>query len=70
MAWFLPGRTATYNEMGVMRDVMQNHLTEMFLLVAMELPSKEASGISDFHAKKLELLQQVCVIEVMEVIMV
>lgn len=33
-----PGRTSFYEEYGVIRDVLQNHLTEVLMLVAMELP--------------------------------
>ncbi|KAK1340528.1 hypothetical protein QTO34_019098 [Cnephaeus nilssonii] len=33
-----PGRTSFYEEYGVIRDVLQNHLTEILTLVAMELP--------------------------------
>nr|CAI9713963.1 unnamed protein product [Rangifer tarandus platyrhynchus] len=32
------GRTSFYEEYGVIRDVLQNHLTEVLTLVAMELP--------------------------------
>ncbi|XP_037684524.1 GDH/6PGL endoplasmic bifunctional protein isoform X2 [Choloepus didactylus] len=32
------GRTSFYEEYGVIRDVLQNHLTEILTLVAMELP--------------------------------
>ncbi|XP_053432074.1 GDH/6PGL endoplasmic bifunctional protein isoform X5 [Nycticebus coucang] len=32
------GRTSFYEEYGVIRDILQNHLTEVLTLVAMELP--------------------------------
>lgn len=32
------GRTDFYDDVGVVRDVMQNHLTELLVLVAMDLP--------------------------------
>lgn len=37
------GRTSFYEEYGVIRDVVQNHLTEILLLVAMELPPNVSS---------------------------
>lgn len=37
------GRTSFYEEYGVIRDVLQNHLTEVLTLVAMELPSNVSS---------------------------
>lgn len=50
-------RTRFYDEVGVIRDVMQSHLMELLVLVAME-PSDSAS-ISDILERKLELLRQV-----------
>ena len=38
-----PGRTSFYEEYGVIRDVLQNHLTEVLTLVAMELPVNTSS---------------------------
>lgn len=37
------GRTSFYEEYGVIRDVLQNHLTEILALVAMELPPNVSS---------------------------
>ncbi|XP_068842544.1 GDH/6PGL endoplasmic bifunctional protein isoform X1 [Capricornis sumatraensis] len=37
------GRTSFYEEYGVIRDVLQNHLTEVLTLVAMELPVNTSS---------------------------
>lgn len=37
------GRTSFYEEYGVIRDVIQNHLTEILTLVAMELPGNVSS---------------------------
>ncbi len=42
----------------MVRDVMQNHLTEMLLLVAMELP-QNSGNISEVLACKQRLLQQI-----------
>lgn len=38
------GRTGFYEEYGVIRDVLQNHLTEVLTLVAMELPYNVSSS--------------------------
>ncbi|XP_039697942.1 GDH/6PGL endoplasmic bifunctional protein isoform X5 [Pteropus medius] len=38
------GRTSFYEEYGVIRDVLQNHLTEVLTLVAMELPYNASSA--------------------------
>lgn len=38
------GRTSFYEEYGVIRDVLQNHLTEVLTLVAMELPYNISSS--------------------------
>lgn len=37
------GRTSFYEKYGVIRDVLQNHLTEILTLVAMELPHNVSS---------------------------
>ena len=47
-----------YDDVGIVRDVMQNHLTEMMTLVAMELPGKAAT-IHRILRHKMELLKQV-----------
>ena len=36
------GRTKFYNQYGVIRDVLQNHLTEMAALIAMDLPDEKS----------------------------
>ncbi|XP_072831554.1 GDH/6PGL endoplasmic bifunctional protein isoform X2 [Vicugna pacos] len=38
------GRTSFYEEYGVIRDVLQNHLSEILTLVAMELPRNVSSS--------------------------
>ncbi|XP_066126628.1 GDH/6PGL endoplasmic bifunctional protein isoform X3 [Saccopteryx bilineata] len=38
------GRTSFYEEYGVIRDILQNHLTEILTLVAMELPHNVSSS--------------------------
>lgn len=47
------GRTGFYDEYGIVRDVLQNHLTEMVALVAMELPSSDDADA--FSASKVRL---------------
>lgn len=52
------GRIDFYDQTGVVRDVMQNHLTELLALVAMEIPG----NVSDSHQiekNKLHLLKHV-----------
>lgn len=52
------GRIDFYDQTGVVRDVMQNHLTELLALVAMELPV----NVSDFKSieeYKVQILRQV-----------
>ncbi|XP_064635150.1 GDH/6PGL endoplasmic bifunctional protein-like [Lineus longissimus] len=55
------GRTLFYNEYGVIRDVMQNHLTELLVLIAMDLPNN-LKNVTEIHRKKLELLKDINVI--------
>lgn len=52
----LPGRTSFYEEYGVIRDVLQNHLTEILTLVAMELPPYVSSS-EDVLRHKLQVFQ-------------
>ncbi|XP_033639141.1 GDH/6PGL endoplasmic bifunctional protein-like [Asterias rubens] len=51
------GRLEFYDEYGVIRDVMQNHLTEIFTLVAMELP-RNITSRAEFLDNKIRLLAQ------------
>ena len=56
------GRTKFYNEYGVVRDVLQNHLSEMLALLAMDLPSSATgpdSADSEEAAARLKLLRSV-----------
>ncbi|XP_070260122.1 GDH/6PGL endoplasmic bifunctional protein isoform X1 [Myotis yumanensis] len=50
------GRTSFYEEYGVIRDVLQNHLTEILMLVAMELPLDVGSS-EDVLRHKLQVFQ-------------
>ncbi|XP_075047786.1 GDH/6PGL endoplasmic bifunctional protein [Mixophyes fleayi] len=49
------GRTSFYEEYGVIRDVIQNHLTEILTSIAMEVPQNLTSS-DDVLRAKLELL--------------
>ncbi|XP_053546109.1 GDH/6PGL endoplasmic bifunctional protein [Bombina bombina] len=49
------GRTSFYEEYGVIRDVIQNHLTEILTCVAMEVPLN-LSNSDEVVREKLELL--------------
>ena len=55
---FFTGRTSFYDEVGVIRDVMQNHLTEMLSLIAMELPNN-SGNITEILQRKVQFLQQI-----------
>jgi glucose-6-phosphate 1-dehydrogenase len=53
----LEGRTAYFDKSGLLRDMFQNHLMEILMLIAMEPPqSFEASAI---HKAKLELINAI-----------
>ncbi|KAM8927213.1 GDH/6PGL endoplasmic bifunctional protein [Pelodytes ibericus] len=49
------GRISFYEEYGVIRDVIQNHLTEILAYVAMEVP-RNLSNTDDILRSKLDLL--------------
>ena len=55
--YFVIDRINFYDGVGVIRDVMQSHLMELLVLVAME--TSDSASISDTLDRKLELLQQV-----------
>jgi glucose-6-phosphate 1-dehydrogenase len=58
-------RAAYYDNAGVVRDMMQNHLTQLLALVAMEAPhSFEADAIRD---EKVQLLKSIRQIDLEEV---
>ena len=46
-----------YNDIGIVRDVVQNHLTELLALVAMDLPP-DSGNISALLASKARVLRQ------------
>jgi len=51
------GRGAVYEEMGAIRDVVQNHLLQVLTLLAMDAPI--AADAASMHAEKLRLLRSV-----------
>lgn len=52
------GRTEFYNQYGVIRDVMQNHMTELMALVSMDIPIS-INNTSDTHRRKLQFLNEI-----------
>ncbi|KAK7478622.1 hypothetical protein BaRGS_00030154 [Batillaria attramentaria] len=53
-------RHLSYNEMGVIRDIFQNHLTQLLTLVALDLPANQSAAASAIEkAKVVRVLQQV-----------
>lgn len=55
-SWPCPGRTRFYEQYGVIRDVLQNHLTEALLFLIMELPAN-ASSAQELVQHRLQALQ-------------
>ena len=54
------GRGGYFDEFGVIRDVMQNHLLQMLCLVAMEKPASTGSDdVRDEKAKVLKCISEV-----------
>lgn len=49
------GRIAFYDQYGVIRDVLQNHLTEVMTLLTMRLP-KNVSRSEEVLGNKLQIL--------------
>lgn len=52
------GRTKFYDHYGVIRDVMQNHMTELLALVAMEMP-KSLGDTESIMQNRLRLLKDI-----------
>jgi len=52
------GRIDFYDEVGVIRDVMQNHMTEMLTLITSDLPI-DSGNISSLMESKIRLLNSV-----------
>ena len=51
-------RTNFYDKYGVIRDVMQNHMTELLVMVAMEVPSS-LENTTNMAQNKLRLLKEI-----------
>ena len=53
-------RAGYYDQIGALRDMVQNHLTQVLTLIAMETPAAmEAESIRDEKAKVLRSIQQI-----------
>jgi glucose-6-phosphate 1-dehydrogenase len=63
----LSGRAAYYDESGAVRDMLQNHLTQIMTLIAMEPPVKmDAASI---HAEKVKVLDAVRSLDLNEAVL-
>ncbi|KAG4304933.1 hypothetical protein PORY_001608 [Pneumocystis oryctolagi] len=60
------GRGKYFNEFGIIRDVIQNHLLHILVILAMEKPSSFL--LSDIRNKKVKTLQDILVIDPKNVI--
>lgn len=61
------GRGGYFDEFGIIRDVLQNHLTQVLSLVAMEAPVSLAS--EDVRDEKVKVLRCVAPIELSDVVL-
>ncbi|GAB3376693.1 glucose-6-phosphate dehydrogenase [Amycolatopsis echigonensis] len=55
------GRGRFYDQVGALRDVVQNHLLQLLALVAMDAPV--GSSVADLRAKKLEVFRAIPAVE-------
>ncbi|UKD51160.1 glucose-6-phosphate dehydrogenase [Amycolatopsis sp. FU40] len=55
------GRGRFYDQVGALRDVVQNHLLQLLALVAMDAPV--GSSVADLRAKKLEIFRAIPAVE-------
>ncbi|XP_074660989.1 GDH/6PGL endoplasmic bifunctional protein-like [Tubulanus polymorphus] len=53
------GRCSFYEQNCVIRDTLQNHLTELLLLVTMELPPKSVDNRTEIQRNKLNILRRI-----------
>ncbi|QSL64305.1 hypothetical protein MERGE_001604 [Pneumocystis wakefieldiae] len=60
------GRGGYFNEFGIIRDVIQNHLLQILVILAMERPN--SFFFDDIRDRKVEILQDIPVIEPKDVI--
>jgi len=61
------GRGGYFDEFGIIRDVMQNHLLQMLCLVAMEKPA--STSADDIRNEKVKVLKQIRPLELSDVIL-
>src|SRR5690606_15324460 len=56
----LEGRTAYYEDLGALRDMVQNHMLQLLALVAMEPPARfDATSVRDEKVKVLRSLRPI-----------
>ncbi len=63
----LAGRAGYFDPVGIVRDVMQNHLTQILALIAMECPYELTPGC--IRDEKVRVLQQVAPLRVEDVVL-
>merc|ERR1719356_651113 len=51
------GRAGYFNDYGIIRDIMQNHLMQVLTLIAMEAPA--SLGAEDVRDEKVKVLKQI-----------
>ncbi|XP_075898148.1 glucose-6-phosphate 1-dehydrogenase isoform X1 [Nelusetta ayraudi] len=61
------GRGGYFNDFGIIRDVMQNHLLQMLCLVAMEKPASTSSD--DVRDEKVKVLKCIAPVSMSEVVL-
>lgn len=61
------GRGGYFNEFGIIRDVMQNHLLQILCLVAMEKPP--SAGADDMRTEKVKVLKSMQTLELENVVL-
>lgn len=61
------GRGGYFDEFGIIRDVMQNHLLQVFCLVAMEKPCRNMA--TDIRDEKVKVLKSVPPVELDDVVL-
>lgn len=63
------GRGGYFDDYGMIRDVIQNHLLQVFCMVAMEPPVTLAGGEDTIRDEKLKVLKSVSPIQVKDVVL-
>ena len=57
-----PGRFAFYNDMGVIKDVFQSHLTQLLCLVSLDLPNIASVTSNEVDLSKVKLHSNVFIV--------